>query len=210
MTKYNDSPHYKLNKWIENRLRGIKELDATPVLDDAIIPLKESYITDVDTNDAFGDDDSGFLLPFMTPGGEQAETLSVYNKDNGKYTHVPICVYTIAKNQVVDQPWLLCGQVAYTFYSGDPDKLFEITNFVEDLCKREDWSAYDLNYFYRNDSSYPFDFKKISFLTSSGPMPTEDEGGLYSMLAVVGYDATYEGPGRVGEYGNETSRGMWL
>jgi hypothetical protein len=209
MTIYNDAPYYRLNKWVENRLRGIKELDGSidPAL--AIIPSEDKYVTDVDTNDRFADSDSIQEIPFLSPGGTLPEMMTVWDNQAKSFGHLPIGSYSIMLNKVVDEPWKLCGMVVYTFLFGNVAKLTEMLNFIENLTKREDRSAYDCNWFFRNDPTYPFDMKTINFLNAAGPIAAKDEGGLYVMQVTVGYDAVYEGPGRIGNYGDETSDFMW-
>lgn len=208
-TKYNEAPFYRINKWVENRLRGIKELNGSIVPADAIIPPKTDYITSVDTNAAFADPTPAFTIPFLTPGGTLPETMTVYTQSK-LFSQLPIGTYTVNLIKTHDEPWKLSGQIAYTFMFGEQDKLTEMVNFIEALTKREDRSAYDCNWFYRNDPTYPFDMKVINFLTAAGPTPSKDEGGLKQFIVAIGYDATYEGPNRVGEYGNETDNYMWI
>jgi hypothetical protein len=82
-------------------------------------------------------------------------------------------------------------------------------NYVNDLTKREDWSAADFNqYFNDNDPTNPWDFKCIHFLTSAGPSDSDDEGGRLFSLLVIRYDAVYEGPNRTGVVWNAGHRGM--
>jgi hypothetical protein len=209
MTVYDEAPYYRINRWIENRLRGIKELNGTVLSSQVIIPPKASYVTDVDTNDRFSDVSSNQAIPFLSPGGVLPETLTVYNSTTKAYSQLPVGTYTVGLHKNHDEPWKLCGQIAYTFMFGEQKKLTEIVNFVETLTKREDKSAYDCNWFYRNDATYPFDMKSINFLTAAGPTPSKDEGGPALFVVAIGYDATYEGPNRVGDYGDETDSFMW-
>lgn len=209
MTKYEEAPYYRINKWIENKLRGIKELGGTAVSAEAIIPPKDAYVTDVDTNDRFLDMSSTQAIPFLAPGGTPPEALTIYNNTIKRFTHPPVGIYTIGLNKNHDEPWKLCGMIAYSFIHGDQGKLSEILNYVEALTKREDRSAYDCNWFYRNDPTYPFDMKTINFLSAAGPTPAKDDGGPSLVMVSVGYEATYEGVGRMGEYGDETEDSMW-
>lgn len=209
MTIYDEAPYYRLNKWIENRLRGIKELNGIADPAQAIIPAAAQYVTDVDTNDRFDDSSSTQAIPFFSPGGTLPETLTVYSNTTKQFSQLPIGIYSIMLNKHYDEPWKLCGSVSYTFISGEQRILSEILNFLEVLTKREDSSAYDCNWFYRNDATYPFDMKTINFLNAAGPIPSKDEGGVNMLLATIGYDATYEGTGRTGEYGDQTDAFMW-
>lgn len=200
-TKYSDSPVFRINKFIENKLRGINELNGSAVSGTEIIPPLASYKNDTDTDDEF-------VIPFLSPAAQLPEVITIYDQDTTTFQHLPFGVYSSRESKILDQPWKLCGQITYMFYFGGDDKLYEIASYINELCRREDWSAYDANYFYRNDTTFPFDFKTISFIDGSGPFPAQDEGGLSGYMCVIGYDATYEGTGRVGNYGNETSRGM--
>lgn len=192
MSKYSELPIYRLNSFVEGRLRN-----------EGIIPAESAYINDLDTSDNFG-------IPFMSPGAQQPELTTVFEEGAG-FEDLPFCTYTWKQDRRSDMPWLRCGTVTYVFYSGDIDKLFEISNFIEDLCAREDRSAYDMNYYFRSDGTYPFDFKSINLVSGVGPNPTADEGGRYSYMCILGYDCTYEGTGRTDTYtsNGQLNIGMW-
>jgi len=198
MTNYKELPIYRLNKFIEERLRT-----------ETIIPASINYVTDTD-------DQADFAIPFMSPAAQLPELMTTFSEElvtptTTGFTNLPFCTYTWKQDQRTDQPWMRCGTATYIFYSGDIDKLFEIANFVEDLCGREDRAAYDINYYFRADNTYPFDFKSINLMTGVGPHPATDEGGQYSYMVVLNYDCTYEGTGRVDSYTNnhQVNIGMW-
>lgn len=188
MTKYSDSPVYRINRWITDSLRQ-----------DSVIPEEEFYLTEVDTNDAYEDSDKDYALPFMMIAQSTPEITTPYS--DGEYKELPFCIYTIEQNGGHDQPWTKHGKITYIFYSGDIAKLVEISQYVHDLTNREDWSATDINYFYRLDETYPFDFKYISFISGTGPAPAPDEGGRNSYMCIIEYDAVYEGIERDRNYG---------
>jgi hypothetical protein len=194
MSKWTESPVFKVNKWVTDSLRT-----------DGVIPAASAYTTLVDTNDAYQDEDTSFTLPFMMPAQQTPESTTPYS--DGAYKELPLCVYTASQTGGHDQPWTKYGRITYIFYSGDVEKLFEIATYVHDLTNREDWSATDINYFYRLDNTNPFDFKCISFITGEGPTPASDEGGRHAYMCVIEYDATYEGSGRAGNYGATTGLG---
>lgn len=210
MTKYNELPINWVNDWIVNKLRGIPELGAPVVIDDAIIPAAAAYTTDVDTNDRYEDADSAIEVPFFSPGGQQPDTKTLYNSDTKTFSNLPFATYSFMGQKIKDEPWMICEQATYVIYSGNSNELFEILNYVRDLTKREDWSAYDMNWFYRSSDDYPFDMKVIEFLSSAGPAAMSDEGGLQNIILSIGYDCTYEGSNRAGEYGDESGRGTWI
>lgn len=213
MTKYKESIFLRVNKFVESRLRGISELNGSSNSLMQIIPLASAYTTDVDTNDQFEDSTTTISLPFMLPAGELPEVMTPYqvgDRVTEIFKKLPICTYTFSDKSTSDQPWMRCSQITYVFYHIDVALLIEIVNMVIDLCKREDWSASDINYFYRNDNTNPFDFKEISVLSASGPMPANEDGGRYSYLVTIYCDATYEGINRAQNYsaGNQKDLGM--
>lgn len=177
-SKWTESPSIRINDFVTAGLRT-----------EGIIPAAAQYVTQTNNQ-------SPQPLPFMIPAAQAPEMETMYNTG---FIELPYCVYTIAHRTEKDAPWCYKGQTTWHFYSSDTDKLIEIGNYVNDLCKREDWSAADCNdYFSKNDPTNPFNFQSITFLTSVGPAATEDEGGRYTALAIIRYDATYEGADRTG------------
>lgn len=202
MSKYSDNPSLRFNKFIEAKLRGIDQLNGSPDIDKSIIPQSSEYITDTDT-------DSEFQLPFFIPAGQNPETNTMADADTMTYINLPFAVYSIQQTKIKDEPWLICGSVTHVYYNTGVDKLFEISSYVQDLTDREDWSAQDINYFYSNDETFPFDFKSINFIHGVGPINSKDEGGRDSYMCTIGYDAVYVGNVAPGSwYGNQTSLGM--
>lgn len=202
MTKYNESPFYWLNTFFENRLRGITEMDGATILPDAIIPQEDKYLT------SLAGTTTDFALPFLSPGGQQSEVMNIYSKTSKTFSHIPIATYSVMVGRPHDS-WSNNGKVTYLIYSGDSDKLFEIGEFARDLFGRKDWSAYDINYFFRKDEDYPFDFKYICLESIAGPYPAREEGGLFNSMLVVDYEAVYEGPNRIDDWGdNDYGLGM--
>lgn len=213
MTKYKESLLLRVNKFIESRLRGISELNGSPNSLMQIIPLATAYTTDVDTNDQFEDSVTTINLPFMLPAGQLPEAMTPYqagDRTTEVFKRLPTCTYTFADKSTPDEPWMRCSQITYVFYHNDVATLIEIVNMVIDLCKREDWSASDINYFYRNDNTNPFDFKGISVLSANGPMPVDEEGGRYSYLITIYCDATYEGLNRAQNYGAGSQKDLGM
>lgn len=187
MSKYSDQPVYRINKWITADLR-----------DKLVIPAVSEYVTDLDG-------DEGFTLPFMMVSQQTPESSTPYY--GGQYRSLPFCVWTVEQNGGHDQPWTKHGMATYIFYADNADKLFEIANTVHDLTNREDWSAIDLNYFYREDPTYPWDFKYICFDSGTGPSPAHDEGGRNAYMCIIEFEAVYEGSNRNGDYGATTGLG---
>lgn len=187
MSKYSDQPVYWINKWITQELRTA-----------GVIPVITEYLTDLDgANDV--------PLPFMMVSQQTPESSTPYN--SGSFKSLPFCVWTAEQKGGHDQPWSRYWNATYVFYAGDANKVLEIANFVHDLTNREDWSATDINYFFRNDATYPWDFKYVSFDSGTGPAPAPDEGGRNAYMCIICFQATYEGLNRNEDYGAETGLG---
>lgn len=180
MSEYSDHPVYWINKWITQELR-----------DKSIIPVAAEYAVDLE-------DQTDFILPFMMPSQQNSESSTPWNE--GHYKSLPFCVWTVEQVGGHDQPWNKHGNATYIFYDGAVAKLIEISNFVHDLTNREDWSADDINYKYRNDTNFPWEFQYICFTSGTGPAPASDEGGRNAYMCIIEYQAIYAGTGRVDNY----------
>ncbi len=173
--KYGDSPVYALNKYVQDKLVEMEFIDMA------------DYVSDFNGN-------ANFVLPFLVPGQEVPELETIY--DEAQFKSLPYGIYSLSHRYCPDEPYMICGQISYTFYHDDMDVLIALAEYVTDLLCREDWSANDVNVHFRSDSDYAFEFKSVCVLTTAGPAPTEDEGGRNSFMIVVRYDATYEGKDR--------------
>lgn len=172
--KYGDSAIYRLNKFIREKLESMTFINLS------------DYKTDLPNGE--------LILPFMVPGQDNPEMVTIYDQD--KFQHFPYIVYSVSQRPVPDEPYLECGQASYTIYHVDIDILIGMVDYLNDLLKREDWTARDINTHFMSDNSYSYDFKSVSVLTTAGPAATDEEGGRNSMLLVLRYDVTYEGPDR--------------
>lgn len=175
-TKYGESPVYSINKFIQDKLVEMEFIDMADYVSD--------FVGDVNT-----------VLPFLIPSQEVPELETIYDQDGFK--DLSYGIYSVSHRYCPDESYMMCGQIAYTFYHGDIDTLMGMADYLVDIISREDWTANDINYHFRADASYPFEFKTLCVLTTAGPAPAEDEGGRNSFMIVVRYDATYEGSGRV-------------
>lgn len=173
--KYGTSPVYSLNKYIQDKLVEMEFIDMA------------DYISDFNGT-------PNFVLPFLVPGQEVPELETIY--DQTEFKNLAYGIYSMANRYNPDEPYMICGQVSYTLYHDDMDILIAMAEYVVDLLSREDWSANDVNLHFRSSTTYPFEFKTVSILTSAGPAPSEDEGGRSSFIIVIRYDCTYEGIGR--------------
>lgn len=173
--KYSNSPVYSINKFIQDKLVEMEFIDMSKYVSDFTGDLNQT-------------------VPFLIPGQEMPEVETIYDQDGFK--DLSYGIYSVSHRYSPDEPYMMCGQIAYTFYNGDIDILIAMADYIVDVIGREDWAANDINYHFRADSTYPFEFKTVSVLTTAGPAPSEDEGGRNSFMIVVRYDATYEGSGR--------------
>ncbi len=173
--KYGESPVYYINKYLQDKLVELEFID----MDD--------YKSDFNG-------DANFVLPFLIPGQEVPEVETIY--DEAEFKSLPYGIYSLSHRYCPDEPYLICGQLAYTFYHDDMDVLIAMAEYLVDLLSREDWSAGDINVHFRSDEDYPFEFKTVFVTTSAGPAPTTDEGGRNSFMIVARYDCTYEGVNR--------------
>lgn len=174
-TKYSTSPVYSINKFIQDKLVEMEFIDISKYVSD--------FTGDLNTP-----------IPFLIPGQELPEVETIYDQEGFK--DLAYGIYSVSHRYCPDEPYMMCGQAAYTFYSGDVDTLIGMADYLVDILSREDWTASDINYHFRADTNYPFEFKTLCVLTTAGPAPSEDEGGRNSFMIVVRYDATYEGTGR--------------
>ena len=175
-SKYDDTPYYRINKWLTAVLR-----------DEGLVPPIGDYITDLEG-------DENFALPFMMVSQQSPESATPYN--SSEYKSLPFCVWTCEQVGGHDQPWTRHGNITHIFYADDANLLLKISQAVHDLTNREDWAAQDINYFFSNDPTFPFDFKYICFKSGTGPSQQSDEGGRQAYMCIIEYDAVYEGINR--------------
>lgn len=172
--KYGDSPIYRLNKYIQYKLDDMEFINL------------DGYKNDLS--------DGELAIPYFLPGQDLPEVTTVYDEE--KYQNLSYCVYNVSNRLNPDEPYMDCGQISYNFYHIDIDYLIGMKDYLNELLRREDWTASDVNDYYRNDNTYAFDFKSISILGTAGPAATDDEGGRNTMIVIVRYDSVYEGTNR--------------
>lgn len=177
MSKWTKSPVYKINAFITKNLR-----------EEGIIPAENAYVTELS-----GIADPVALL-FITPSQQSAESTTPYddNSDLDGFVDLPFGTYTMTVEPVSDRTYLSSGQISYIFYTADIEKLIEIVNYVVDLCKREEYTAADLNDYIVSDTENKFDFKTINIQNAVGPMEAESANGRHSFLVVITFDCIYE------------------
>ncbi len=120
------------------------------------------------------------LSPFI-PAQQQPE---LTNLPSG----VPFLVYNYASNGEYEDWWLEHEQAAYVIYSDQEKQIRQISHFLNQLLKRYDWSAEDINkYIQANGSAAQkeFDFKYTRIISMASMDPATEEGGRYSGSIVL-------------------------
>ncbi len=176
MSNWSQSPAYKINGFVASNLYAQE-----------IIPPKSEYITQAKYED--------IELQFIVPAQQTPELVTSYDKsgeDLDGFTDLPFITYTVTTEGYSDQTYMTCGQLSYILYTADIDKMIEIVQYIIDLCKREEYSAADLNDYLESDTNNPFDFKSLSIQSAIGPMETESVNGRHSYLIVINFDCVYD------------------
>lgn len=108
---------------------------------------------------------------------------------------VPFIVYNYASNgQYVDW-WLEHEQCAYVLYSDNEKQHRQITNYLNQLFRRYDWSANEINDYLRANGTAAqkaFDFKYTRIVNLASIEPATEEGGRYSSTLVLNICFTSE------------------
>lgn len=80
--------------------------------------------------------------------------------------------------------------VAYVIYDNDEERLRAIHTYMNDLLRRMDWTAKDINNFLMGGiepgtQADQFDFKSVYVTSANGPEPFENQGGRQGALVVA-------------------------
>ncbi|AXH66805.1 hypothetical protein SEA_STARPLATINUM_57 [Streptomyces phage StarPlatinum] len=120
------------------------------------------------------------LSPFI-PAQQQPE---LTNLPSG----VPFFVYNYASNGEYEDWWLEHEQAAYIVYSDNEKQIRQITNYLNQLLKRYDWAADDINDYLREfgtTEQKKFEFKYTRVISMASIEPATDQGGRYSGSIIV-------------------------
>ncbi|AXH67252.1 hypothetical protein SEA_WOFFORD_56 [Streptomyces phage Wofford] len=120
------------------------------------------------------------LDPFI-PAQQQPE---MTNLPSG----VPFVVYNYASNGEYVDWWVEHEQTAYTIYSDNEKKIRQMTHYMNQLLKRYDWSAEDINDYvqeFGTTEHKKFDFKYTRITSMSSIEPATSQGGRFSATIVV-------------------------
>jgi hypothetical protein len=101
---------------------------------------------------------------------------------------IPFIVYNYAQEGTYQQWWLEHEQVAYVVYTDDASKIRDIMHFLNQLYRRFDWSAQEINtYLAANGSATQkaFDFKYVRVVSATSLEPATEEGGRHSATLVL-------------------------
>lgn len=101
---------------------------------------------------------------------------------------IPFIVYNYMQEGTYQDWWLEHESVAYVVYTDDSNKLREIVHYLNNLYRRFDWSAQEINtYLAANGtaSQKAFDFKYVRIVSASSIEPATEEGGRHSATIVM-------------------------
>lgn len=101
---------------------------------------------------------------------------------------IPFIVYNYTQEGTYQDWWLEHEQVAYVIYTDDANKIRDIINFLNNLYRRFDWSAQEVNTWLAANGTAtqkPFDFKYIRVVNATSLEPATEEGGRHSALIVL-------------------------
>jgi hypothetical protein len=127
------------------------------------------------------------LSPFI-PAQQQPE---LTNLPSG----VPFVVYNYASNGEYEDWFIEHEQCAYVIYSDQEKQIRQITNYLNQLFKRYEWSADEINnYLTANGTSAQkaFNFKYTRVINVASIEPATEEGGRYSATIVINLCFTSE------------------
>ena|SRR5688500_2967290 len=177
MSKWTDSVEYKINDFITSEL-----------FTRLIIPAQSKYITEI--NGA-----GTIQLPVISPVQQSPEITSAYDtsiitETEEGFTDLPFINYTVTL-EPRNMNHIHCGQLTYTIYTHDIEKLVEISNFIVDLMDRKDWAASDINDFLVSDVNNNFWFQCLYVASAVGPMEADNDGGRHSFMVVIAFDYSY-------------------
>lgn len=188
MSSWTDAPEYKINAFIANEL-----------FTRSIIPAQNRYVTELS--------DAGTItLPLITPVQQGSEITSAYDtslisETEEGFIDLPFINYTVTLEPRT-MNYISCGQLTYTIYTHDIEKLREIAGFVIDLMDRRDWAATDLNDYLVADITNNFWFQNLFVASAVGPMESDSDGGRHGFMIVIGFDYTYHAA-----LSNDTTKG---
>lgn len=101
---------------------------------------------------------------------------------------IPFIVYNYMQEGTYSDWWLEHEQVAYVIYTDDSAKIRDMVNYLNNLYRRFDWSAQDVNKYLNTSGStaqQAFEFKYVRVVSASSIEPATEEGGRHSATIVL-------------------------
>jgi hypothetical protein len=118
--------------------------------------------------------------PIFIPAQEQPELTNLPSD-------IPFIVYNYSTSSEYEQWWVQHEQIAYVIYCDREDKIRRISHYLDQLYRRYDWSAQEVNdYLTANgtDAQKAFNFKYMRSMNLSSIEPATEEGGRYGATFV--------------------------
>ena len=119
------------------------------------------------------------LIPII-PGQQQPEFVNIAGG-------APFIVYGTGRSSLPQQWWHYREQCNYIIYDDNEARLRVIQNYIVDLFNRDDFVTPELNDFVTNTI---FEFKSVSFQTSTSISPAESEAGRFGASVSVKFEYT--------------------
>lgn len=120
------------------------------------------------------------LSPFL-PAQQQPEFTN-------EPSHIPFFVYNYAQTGGYEEWWLEHEELAYVMYCDDEELIRKTIHYLNQLFKRYDWSADEVNDWIRANGSAAqkaFNFKYIRIINMTSIEPATEEGGRHSAMVVL-------------------------
>lgn len=102
--------------------------------------------------------------------------------------HIPFFVYNYAQTGGYEEWWLEHEELAYVLYCDDEELIRKTIHYLNQLFKRYDWSADEVNDWLTANGSpaqKAFNFKYIRVLNMTSLEPATEEGGRHSAMVVL-------------------------
>ncbi|QNN98302.1 hypothetical protein SEA_LILMARTIN_52 [Streptomyces phage LilMartin] len=102
--------------------------------------------------------------------------------------HIPFFVYNYAQAGAYEDWWLEHEELAYVMYCDDEELIRKTIHYLNQLFKRYDWSADEVNNWLTANGSpaqKAFNFKYIRVINVTSIEPATEEGGRHSAMVVL-------------------------
>lgn len=137
---------------------------------------------------------------YLTPGSPVYGMIPIVPSNQTPETNnieggAPFIVYSYTLTGAANEWWTQAENVAYIIYDNNEARLRRIHNYLNQLLRRLDFTATEINAFLGNNSQ--FDIKVLMLTGGSGPDPINSENGRQSAMLTWRVDYTLDIDGRV-------------